>query len=448
MMEYAPRIPPYGDRTNWQPKELTDFGQRGAFPEVLHAQYPLGMGLSSQQTSNTLPVRLNGEGRVQYQDIASRGHSANRVVKASFQDLIPIPRSADVHLARPSVEEIDATRERTAAALAALVAPSSRTVRDKKRVKSQADLFEYTASNQRGFEPTQPLCIIKVVNTQSDPVEPPKWKITNIPQGHPSPPAPVLHSPLKALTAEEQAAWKKLPPAVSNWKNSNEYAIPLDKRLTLDGKRTQEIVFSNGFASLAESLASAERLAQQEVTTRAKLETQLVEKEKQKEDGKLLELAEQARKKRRREDEISKPITDTTSEERRAYHTRTKLRSEQRKEHKREFRWSRMGVERRVQKLAQRNQRDVSKKVTLNVANTAGKEPVFNARLFNRSGGVDTGVNQGQPYDKPLFVAQDAISSIYRHRTNPEAMDNGDLRRTAGPVQFEKSASDILATKK
>lgn len=36
--------PPYGQRRGWVPRNLTDFGDGGAFPEIHVAQYPLDMG--------------------------------------------------------------------------------------------------------------------------------------------------------------------------------------------------------------------------------------------------------------------------------------------------------------------------------------------------------------------------------------------------------------------
>jgi len=40
-----------------------------------------------------------------------------------------------------------------------------------------------------------------------------------IPRGPPSPPAPVMHSPIRKVTVKEQKEWK-IPPCISNWKNA------------------------------------------------------------------------------------------------------------------------------------------------------------------------------------------------------------------------------------
>ncbi len=39
--------PPYGQRRGWIPRSLDDYGDGGAFPEIMVAQYPLNMGAKS-----------------------------------------------------------------------------------------------------------------------------------------------------------------------------------------------------------------------------------------------------------------------------------------------------------------------------------------------------------------------------------------------------------------
>merc|ERR1712174_165902 len=61
--------------------------------------------------------------------------------------------------------------------------------------------------------------IIRMVEVQVDPMEPPRFRTNKkIPRGPPSPPAPVMHSPTRKLTQKEQLEWR-IPPAISNWKN-------------------------------------------------------------------------------------------------------------------------------------------------------------------------------------------------------------------------------------
>ena len=94
--------------------------------------------------------------------------------------------------------------------------------------------------------------VIRMVESQRDPMSPPRFKINKkIPRGPPSPPAPVMHSPTRKVTVKEQQDWK-IPPCISNWKNAKGYTIPLDKRLAADGRGLQQNHINENFSKLAE----------------------------------------------------------------------------------------------------------------------------------------------------------------------------------------------------
>ena len=76
------------------------------------------------------------------------------------------------------------------------------------------------------------------------------------------------------------------------------YTIPLDKRLAADGRGLQDPHINDKFAKLAESLYIADRKAREAVETRATLEKKLAQKDKEKKEMKLRELAEKARNER------------------------------------------------------------------------------------------------------------------------------------------------------
>ncbi|KAF4962138.1 hypothetical protein F66182_18203 [Fusarium sp. NRRL 66182] len=177
-----------------------------------------------QTTSNALAVQVDGEGKVKYDAIARRGHSDNRIVHASFKDLIPLRQRVDmgeISLDRPSQEEVAEQMEKTKDALAKLVtgavaAQKPKNVRGGQR--PDPTFVRYTPANQMGDTSKKNDRIMKIMERQQDPLEPPKFKHKKIPRGPPSPPPPVMHSPPRKLTAEDQEAWK-IPPPVSNWKN-------------------------------------------------------------------------------------------------------------------------------------------------------------------------------------------------------------------------------------
>lgn len=432
--------PPYGNRAGWRPRSAEDYGDGGAFPEIPVAQYPLDMGRKTTSSSNALAVQVDAAGAVKYDAIARRGHADNRIVHASFKDLIPLRQRADVgeiSLDRPSEEEVQASKEKTQNALALLVSGAAAAQKPKNvkgRERKDPTFVRYTPASQMGDTSKKNDRIMKIVERQQDPMEPPKFKHKKIPRGPPSPPAPIMHSPPRKLTAEDQENWK-IPPPVSNWKNPKGYTVPLDKRLAADGRGLQDVTINDKFAQFAEALFTADRHAREEVKQRAQMQQKLAEKEKMQKEEHLRMLAQKAREDRggrggrRGSEDRSDESYSGRSEDEEAAKDREELRRERRREHERQIRQSRMGAERRIQVMAREQNRDISEKVALGLAKpTQSSETMYDSRLFNRQSGFDSGFNEDQPYDKPLFAAQDAISSIYRPKPNDDDVeeDNGE----------------------
>jgi SNW domain-containing protein 1 len=103
-----------------------------------------------------------------------------------------------------------------------------------------------------------------------------------------------MHSPPRPVSAKDQADWK-IPACISNWKNSKGYTIPLDKRLAADGRGLVETQINDGFAKLSEALYVAESRAREAVETRAKIQRELLAKEKDRKEDELRQLAMAAR---------------------------------------------------------------------------------------------------------------------------------------------------------
>lgn len=451
-----PGPPPYGQRSGWRPRSAADFGDGGAFPEIPVAQYPLDMGRKgTSSTSNALAVQVDAEGRVKYDAIARQGHSESRIIHSSFKDLIPLRQRADageLSLDRPSQEEVEASTEKTRLALEKLVsgAVAAQKPKNVRGVNREAPTYvRYTPANQMGDTSKKNDRIFKIVRKQEDPMEPARFKHKKIPRGPPSPPPPVMHSPPRKLTAEDQEEWK-IPPPVSNWKNPKGYTVPLDKRLAADGRGLQDVTINDKFAQFAEALFTADRHAREEVRLRAQMQQKLAEKEKLAKEEHLREMARKAREERqnaleardRRRDSDSRRRSrsrsysgssyDSHSEksgsEDEAARERMRARRERRQENERQLRQSRMGTERRIQMMAREQNRDISEKVALGLAKpTMNKETMYDSRLFNQSSGFDAAFNEDQPYDKPLFAAQEAVRSIYR----PSATQQDDIDEEA-----------------
>ena len=446
--------PAYGQRAAWRPRSAEDYGDGGAFPEIPVAQYPLDMGRKATSSSNALAIQVNSEGKVKYDAIARQGHNDKRIVHASFKDLIPLRQRADVgeiSLDRPSEEQVAEQTEKTKQALEKLVSGAVAAQKPKNvqgLIRNDATYVRYTPANQMGDVSRKNDRIMKIVERQKDPMEPPKFKHKKIPRGPPSPPPPVMHSPPRKLTAEDQEAWK-IPPPVSNWKNPKGYTVPLDKRLAADGRGLQDVTINDKFAQFSESLFTADRHAREEVMQRAAMQQKLAEKERMAKEEQLRMLAQRAREERsgmgRRDSRRrsysgsrsrSSSASSRSESDDEAIRERERMRRERKQENEKKFRQSRMGTERKIQMMAREQNRDISEKVALGLAKpTQSSESMWDSRLFNQTSGFDTGFNEDQAYDKPLFAAQDAISSIYRPRAGN---DDDDVDEEAGANEYER----------
>ncbi len=261
------------------------------------------------------------------------------------------------------------------------------------------------------------------------------------------------------------------------WKNSKGFTIPLDKRVAADGRGLQDVQINDNFAQLSEALFMADRHAREEVRQRAMMQQRLAEKERAQKEDHLRQLAQQARAEKtgggdRRSRSRSYSGSDSGSYTSDSERERRAARKDKLRDDERKMRQSRMGAERRAQVMAREMDRDISEKIALGLAKpTQSSEGMYDSRLFNQSSGFASGFNEDNPYDKPLFAAQDAISSIYRARGNAEddddegagdkemariqkgsrfgeALGRGTFKGTEeaevreGPVQFEKDAGD------
>nr|NVI70166.1 Bx42 [Cucujiformia] len=327
------------------------------------AQYPLNMGMKGKEaTSNAIAVQLDAEGKVKYDVIARQGHSKDKIVYSKLSDLLPVEvvSENDPSLEKPPQEEVDEVTERTRAALMRITNSKIAAAMPVRCADQQgpADFIRYTPSQQgAAYNSGAKQRIIRLVEAQVDPMEPPRFKINKkIPRGPPSPPAPVLHSPTRRVTVKEQKEWK-IPPCISNWKNAKGYTVPLDKRLAADGRGLQQLHINENFAKLAEALYIADRRAREAVETRAQLEKKLAQKEKEQKEEHLRQLAQRARDERAgiRVAPTEKSADDEERE-------RDMLRQDRHKERARERNLSRAAPDKRS-KLQRERERDISEQI-------------------------------------------------------------------------------------
>ncbi|KAG2157504.1 SKIP/SNW domain-containing protein [Suillus clintonianus] len=507
-------IPPYGQRVGWKPLKSEDFGDGGSYPECHVAQYPLDLGRKKTAAGNTLALQVDSEGNVRYDVIAHQGQRSGKYIQSQFKDLVPIAHRKDLTdeqrtMERPSEEEVQATADRTRAALEQLVSGKIKAAQPKHVPDAQGKTtyIRYTPGQQNGGDNgALKQRIIKMSEVVEDPMEPPRFKHKKIPRGPPSPPPPVLRSPPRKATAAEQKEWM-IPPCISNWKNNKGFTIPLDKRLAADGRGLQDVHINDNFAKFSESLFVADRHAREEVRQRALMQQKLAQKEKESKEENLRILAQRARQERsgvapsRPTAESRAAVTSTLagygsgsessasdsepedSEEQEARKLRDEMRAEKRREREREMRMSNMGAEQRAKMLARQQNRDISEKIALGLAKpTMSKESMLDSRLFNQESlsGSFADEDNYNLYDRPLFHGSTAAAAIYKARGNIEegndesfgggteegigkALDNDrfglgkarvgfegaeDQEVREGPVQFEKDTGDVFGLDK
>jgi SNW domain-containing protein 1 len=304
-------IPAYGTRAraSYRPRAAADFGDGGAFPELRMPQYPRGMGQrggDSASNSTVLAKRYDEHGDVAYDAVAKAGRHG-KTTFSKFTDLIeaPVPDAEENAYARPDADEIEKNMAATRAALESRIQTKiqsampvqSRAIAAQTKAAQASQFIRYTPGEHAasgGNSSGARQRVIRMVTAQVDPLEPPKFKHNKAPGGPPSPPPPVMHSPPRKVTVEDQKAWK-IPPCISNWKNSRGYTIALDKRVAADGRGLQQATINDKFAQFAESLQIAEQKAREEVERRAQFERQALVEQKNEQESQLREIAQQAR---------------------------------------------------------------------------------------------------------------------------------------------------------
>lgn len=436
---------------------LLYYSAGGAFPEIHVAQFPLNMGRPDKQgqtgrSSQTLALTVNADGDVNYDAIVRQGKNRNTLVASTYSALVPKLEKLNSDMPKPDDEEAQKTAKETADALGKALL-KKRSAIDPQALPGQpgaAQYIKYQPSNPQGTTR-----IIKMQEAQVDPLEPPKFRHTKVASTSGDAPVPIMHSPPRKSTAQDQQDWI-IPPCVSNWKNAKGYTIPLDKRLAADGRGLQEVQINNSFAKFSEALYIAEQKARSAVDARGKMQRELLAREKEHKEAELRDLAMKARldrlgvggmgerveeaggggggpsasgaapmrhhhgkergvhsdeddMPRRREKSRSRATDgsesseeeedegkreDETREERRARLSREEIREDRRRERERERRLeSKDAHGYKRSKVTRDRDRDISERVALGMAKVAGGgEAMYDQRLFNQDvGGTGAG---------------------------------------------------------
>ncbi|KAJ1902466.1 mRNA splicing protein, partial [Coemansia sp. IMI 209127] len=465
------RIPPYGKRKGWVPKTSQDFGDGGAYPEIHILQYPRGLGLKREQKGNALAKQIDGDGNVSYDALARYGRRSNEVVHSQFKDIVPLRQRKDFDDSeeaipeRPTMDVVKETAERTKLALEKTLGGriDGTMAKGAKAASREPTYVRYTPGQQGAeFNSGAKQRIVRVTDMPVDPMEPSKVRLQKKARKPAEPPAPVMHSPPRKITADEQKEWA-VPPCVSNWKNIHGFTVSLDKRLATDGRGMEELAVNDNFAKLSEALISAESHARTEISERAKIQQALAQREKESKEERLRLLAQRAREERAtaaagagavapvsgggrgtsassspeqpsaperaigkvpawKEQQQRDPnrrmaadyFTDSTKGRSRSpspnrrhsrrdetgERERDELRRERKKQHERDLRVSRMGSDAKAKYLRKTETRDISEKIALGIAKPTGpKEGMFDSRLFNQPSASNSALQNDEAYN-------------------------------------------------
>lgn len=454
----------------------------------------------SDKTSITLYGRNSASAKVSYDyagTIARQGHAPDRILHTSYSALVPLRGQAQkqagsideeserhLKLSRPSPQEIKDRQRLTKESLdtisSSLTMTKSSLLNPQQRFQKKNDpqFIKYTPSSNQSGRPAKST-LIKMVDVQEDPFAPAKFKHTKVPAGPSSPPAPVLRSPPRKVTAEEQKEWS-IPPSLSNWKNPKGFTIDVDKRVAADGRQqgngnAQDILANDKKAKFAEALFLADKAAREEIRAKQELKRSVAEQEAELREERLRDLARKARQERKHLENTAvghsdryiekEPMTD-------GERNRWRDRDIKLKEAEKELRMSRMGADRRVKMQINDQGREISEQVALGVSqpSKATLDSQFDSRLYDQ-GSMSSRISEDQVYDKSLFAAHDAVRSIYRPKLGANFdVSDADAAETAqaniqditksdrfglkerltgqdreqGPVQFEKDDNQSL----
>ena len=382
--------------------------------------------------------------------------------------------SSNSSLSKPSIEQTNQTTLETKLALEALC---SRRIKHSQTIKSTNPLFsknqnskylKYTPSNSSKSK------IIQITNRPIDPLSTNNYTFQKIPHSNTDPSifVPVMHSPQRKITYEDQRDWK-IPPCVSISKNPKGLVIPLDIRLANDGRNLKEFQVNKNFSKFADVLFLAEKRARAEIEERNRIAESIQIKAELKKEEELREAAKQARLERKAINSgtslsnissVNTVRSDATAEfllgkkkERdeliREKNERNQLRALRKKE---------IENDRKVEMLINNNkrkfgnkEREINEKIALG---ESVKGNLYDNKLYEKNINLNENDNSedGDVYDKPLFNEEKNIEQIYKNENEnnkkviQKLIEKGgkmfaegnvndlDGIKRNGPVQFEK----------
>ena len=175
------------------------------------------------------------------------------------------------------------------------------------------------------------------------------------------------------------ADWK-IPPCISNWKNTRGYTISIHMRLAADGRSLQHNSINESFADIIDSLYIAERQSKLELEERAKVQRSVDYNQYLKKEAELRNAALEAREEYKKINEQEDDEDDDELQE------REEFRYHRKREIDREERMKKVGAEKKKQ--IRKEERDISEKIALGQAQPTNQDVAYDQRLFDNAGGL------------------------------------------------------------
>ena len=399
------------------------------------------------------------------------------IFKKPTKDVISPNSNNSLDLSKPSLEETISTTLSTKAALEKLCQTkikSFKSVKDTSFTAPDSKIVSYTPLTGLSQKPSSNTRIVKITSRPVDPLENIKFKHRKIPHNNSSEPVPVMHSPQRKVTAQDQKNWK-VPPCISSSKNPKGLVIPLDIRIMADGRNLKEYKANPNFSKFADVLFIAEKSARNEIEERNRIQESILMKATLKKEEELKLAAKQARMEKAAMNmnsvsnisSVNTTKSDATTDvllgriRSRSLEKEKDERNELRNLRKKEIEYNRrIEMSMKNKKKINNNERDISEKIALGQAQPS--MPSVDSRMFSQVSGLNDGFKDDSDndlYDTPLFNDKTSTSNIYKTYYKEEdnvnskklmerIMANGKMfegtdknipTSRGGPVQFEKS---------
>lgn len=397
----------------------------------------------------------------------------NKYTQLVYKPDLTLKKNNELDLSKPSIEETLKTTQSTKAALEKLCQSkikSFKSIKNKSFNPSAPTIIKYTPLS--GINNQSEQKIIKIASRPIDPLENIKFRHRKVPHSAASDPVPVMHSPQRKVTAQDQRDWK-VPPCIPGSKNPKGLVIPLDIRLVADGRNLKEYKANPNFSKFSDVLFIAEKTARNEIEQRNRIQESIQMKATMKKEEELRLAAKQARMEKAAMNinsvsnisSVNTTKSDATADlmlgkiRSRSLEKEKNERNELRNLRKKEIEYNRKVEMTMKNKRQKGNERDITEKIALG-QNPVAKAPIIDYRLYSQVSGLDSGFKDEEDndvYDTPLFKDKgnqniyktyydggDEMKSskklIEKIMAKGKMFEGGDITNNRnGPVQFEKS---------